>query len=76
MGDLEKGPQRMATMARPQLEATSTSLDKAEVFSLIEEEARLIGLSAANAIEKVKSGAPVRGYIWDDLSLLVSLLAE
>ena len=66
----------MATMAKPHLEDTSTSLDKGELLSLIEEEARLVGLSAPAAIETIKKGKAAHGYIWDDLSLLVALLSE
>jgi hypothetical protein len=72
---LKKG-HAMATMARPRLEAATSSLDRAELLSLIEEEARLLGLSAETAIAQVKHGKPERGYIWDDLSLLVTLLTE
>ena len=64
----------MATVSQPRLEGTTSSLDRAELLSLIEEEAKLVGISAALAIEQIRSGKPHNGYIWDDLSLLVALL--
>lgn len=55
----------------------SVSLDRQEVLDMIDQEARLLGMSGHDAIDRVKSGKPGSGsYVWDDISLLVSLLSE
>jgi hypothetical protein len=68
----------MTVMAatRPLIDGLSETLGREDLLRLIGEEARLIGLSGEEAIAQVRRGAPVRGYIWDDISLLVSLLSE
>ncbi|GAC1436249.1 MAG: hypothetical protein NVS1B11_20310 [Terriglobales bacterium] len=66
----------MATITQPGLESATSSIDRQELLSLMESEARLIGVSVENAISQIKSGKPDHGYIWDDLALLVALLAE
>ena len=52
------------------------SLDRAQILDVIAAQARLVGLSAREAIDRVKQGTPVHGYIWDDIALLVSLISE
>jgi len=66
----------MATVTHPipHLDASSVSMDRDEILALIETEARLIGLSLSEAIERTRKGHTGSGYIWDDISLLVSLL--
>lgn len=64
------------TPIRPLTNEPAATLGREELLSLIGEEARLVGLSAEEAIAQVRRGAPVHGYIWDDISLLVSLIAE
>ncbi len=67
----------MTVMSLIRSEVTETgSLAREEVLSLIGEEARLVGLTAEQAMAKLASGVPVRGYIWEDISLLASLLSE
>jgi len=63
------------SIARP-VEEPSTTLNREEVLSLIDDEARMLGLSRDEAIARVKGGSAAHGYVWDDISLLVSLLAE
>ena len=65
-------------ITRPELnEGVSVSLDPQGLMDIIDQEARLVGMSGREAIDRVKTGgAPVHGYIWDDISLLVSLLPE
>jgi len=63
------------SLIRPEVTETG-SLAREEVLSLIGEEARLVGLTAEQAMAKLASGVPVRGYIWEDISLLASLLSE
>ena len=67
----------MAIMTPPPLlDDSSVTLGREDLFRLIGEEARMVGLSAEEAIAQVKRGAAVHGYVWDDISLLVSLLSE
>ncbi len=69
----------MATItSRPELnEGVSVSLDPQGLMDIIDQEARLVGMSGREAIDRVRTcGAQVHGYIWDDISLLVSLLPE
>ena len=60
----------------PRLDEGSVTLGREELMHLINEEARILGLSGEEAIAQVKRGIAVHGYIWDDISLLVSLLSE
>jgi len=52
------------------------SVDRDYVLRLIEAEAALCGMSASEAIAKVKTGQAGPGYVWDDISLLVSLISD
>jgi hypothetical protein len=59
------------------LDGATVSLSDGELRTLIDQEAKLAGLSGAQeAIESVRRGHVGKGLIWDDLSLLVSLLIE
>ena len=68
----------MATMAstRPIPDAAASTIETDAVLQVIESQARLLNLSAREAIDRVKRQEPVHGYIWDDIALLVSLLQE
>jgi hypothetical protein len=68
----------MAVMVKnaPSPADLAVSLDRDGIVRLIEKEAQVLGLSADNAISQVKHGIQGQGYLWDDLSLLVSLLSE
>lgn len=68
----------MAVMLKnaPSVADLAVSLDRDGIVRLIQKEAQLLGLSADEAILQVQRGTPGRGYIWDDLSLLISLLSE
>lgn len=57
------------------LDGASVSLDERELRMLIDHEAKLVGLSGVQeAIDRVKRGDIGNSLLWDDLSLLVSLL--
>lgn len=73
-----KLPRHMAVMpiVRPRIEEDSVTLSREEVLSLIEGEAKMLGLTRDDAIARVKGGPTAHGYIWDDISLLVSLLSD
>lgn len=69
---------QMATMVstRAVPDAAASTIERDAVLQVIELQARLLNLSAREAIDRVKRQEPVRGYIWDDIALLVSLLQE
>lgn len=51
------------------------SLNESEIRSLIDHEAKVAGLSGIDeAIKCVEQGKIGRGFIWDNLSMLISLL--
>ncbi len=71
----------MAAVAYPkpldqkQLDGAVVSLSDSEIRSLIDHEAKMAGLSGVEeAIARVRQGKVGRGFIWDNLSLLISLL--
>ena len=47
-----------------------------QLKSLIEKEAKALGLTADDAISRVKSGDTGTNYLWQDLTSLVYLLHE
>jgi hypothetical protein len=58
-----------------QLDGAVVSLDDSEIRSLIDHEAKVAGLSGIDeAITRVQQGKVERGFIWDNLSMLISLL--
>src|SRR4051812_44448314 len=60
---------------KKQLDGTAVSLNDAEIRSLIDHEAKVAGLSGIDeAIQRVEQGKVDRGFIWDNLSMLISLL--
>ena len=68
-----------AAYAKPldqkQLDGAVVSLSDLEIRSLIDHEAKMAGLSGAEeAIARVQEGKAGRGFLWDNLSLLISLL--
>jgi hypothetical protein len=71
--------ERMATHSTDlnNLDGASVSLDRDQLCQLIDHEARLVGLSGAHeAVERVRQGDIGQGLMWDDLTLLVSLLRK
>lgn len=66
----------MAVMAPIRQQELSTTLSHDDLLNLIGEEAGMLGLSAQEAVARVKAGTQSHGYIWDDISLLTSLLSE
>ena len=58
-----------------QLDGAVVSLTDLEIRSLIDHEAKMVGLSGVDeAVACVQQGKMGRGFIWDNLSLLTSLL--
>jgi len=66
---------QLKPLADKQLDGAAVSLSDDEIRSLIDHEARMVGLSGAEeAIACVQHGEVGRGFIWDNLSQLISLL--
>jgi len=50
------------------------TVDRSHLWSLIEQEARLLGMTKEEAVERVQRGDVGEGYLWSDLASLVAML--
>ncbi len=50
------------------------SVDRSGLLRLIDQEARLLGLTGEEALARIDQGDAGKNYVWTDISLLADLL--